>query len=247
MESDAPRAGPDPEVPRPPDLPPPSKGAGSSLARAVAIVCALLAALAAGGLAAIHIRFAPSVAAFEAGWIDEAVRAAGAGPEIRGRVAEVLAAHRRAMLDTPLTRGQVRAAARAFEDSPAAIALTLLAAEAALNRPLPGLSDVQAERLRRDLVDLAWGAVEGRIVSGDLRALLGADEGDRAGRRVGRLRLPLEAVKDLDRLFEEEDLVARRGLGGKGREALLEDLPGWIRRDLAASLEAGKGLGRESS
>jgi hypothetical protein len=239
MASDAP-SGTGPDVPRPTVIPPPRREPGTGPARAVAILCVLLAVLPAAGLAAIHLRFAPSVALFESRWIDGVFRAAGAGPAVRGRVDSVLHGYGRAMIDAPLTRAQALVAARAFEESPSAIALELLEAEAALNLSLPGLPRERAEQLRSALIDLAWGIEEGRIGPGEALAILGGKEGPAAARPVGRLRLPIEAVKDLDRLLVEEDLVAKRGLGGKGRESLLEVLPERIGKDLAASLEAAR-------
>jgi len=242
----APQAAPGEPSPGLPPLPPrgPRPGSAGCL-RILSIGCGGFFAVALTALGIILLNFRAFVIKLEKDYVLGVVERTGLRDSEK-EVGQVLDTYEAEAKKEKLGVAQWRAALEAFSRSPAALALGLLDARAKLD-PLAGHDAAATEKAKQVLERLAAAIAEGRISSQDLRLLVerarpkSGPEPEPPGKPADARELSEIDHRELARFIPEaEKLLEERGASEPPAKI---DLPALLRRDLAASLEEGRGKG----
>lgn len=188
-----------------------------------------------------YLNFGSLVTSLEKTYIREALDHSGVDPRVRDRVEQVLQEYDGACREVSLSPSQWKAAARAFQQSPAAAVLALMEARAKL-AAIRDLKPEERERAQQILDRLARAISAGELPGNGLQELIRQSSTDSDLHRKDEVQLdPFRySARDV-RTFTRngEELLSRHGVGEEPFNG--EELPRLIRRDLWKSLEAGKG------
>jgi len=218
---------------RPPEIP------GKGCVRALGLGCGLFLALVLAGLAVLYWKAGWVVTVLETGFIRGVLDRAEADFETRTAVNDVLKAYDEERERADLGFGGFRTSLNAFSRSPAAMVLGAWDARASLKR-LKTLPAGEAQRAQAVFDRLARAAAEEKIAADDLAGLIrrARQLPEEAAGDVRPVDVAELSADDLKRFLPEaERLLAERNVPEGPYEP---DIVALIRRDLWASLEAGR-------